>query len=62
LNRDFWRRTIPTILITNWLIWIPAVALIYSLPAALQFPLFSVVMTFFILIVTLMARDRKIAR
>ena len=62
LNRDFWQRTIPTILITNWLIWIPAVALIYSLPAALQFPLFSLVMTFFILIVTLMARDRKLAQ
>lgn len=56
LNRDFWLRTCPTVMVTNWLIWIPALALVYSLPAALQFPLFSVVMCFFILIVTLMAR------
>jgi len=60
LGRDFWTRTCPTVLVTNWLVWIPTLALVYSLPAALQFPLFSVVMCFFILIVTLLARgDRK---
>jgi len=37
-------------------VWIPALALVYSLPAALQFPLFSVVMCFFILVVTVMTR------
>lgn len=57
LDRQFWTRTCPMVLVTNWLIWIPALALVYSLPAALQFPLFSVVMCFFILIVTLLARD-----
>lgn len=56
LDRGFWRGTFPTVLITNWLVWIPALALVYSLPAALQFPLFSVVMCFFILMVTVMAR------
>jgi hypothetical protein len=62
LNREFWLRTCPTVLITNWIVWIPAVALIYSLPAALQFPLFSIVMCFFILVVTMMATraDEKI--
>ena len=54
LNREFWTRTCPMVLITNWLIWIPAVALIYSLPTALQFPLFTFVMCFFILVVTVM--------
>ncbi len=57
LNRDFWTRTLPTVLITNWLVWIPALALVYSLPPALQFPLFSIVMCFFILIVTVMAKE-----
>jgi hypothetical protein len=55
LDREFWTRTCPTVMVTNWLVWIPALALVYSLPAALQFPLFSVVMCFFILIVTLLA-------
>ncbi len=56
LDRSFWVRTCPTVLITNWLVWIPSLVLIYSLPAPLQFPLFSVVMCFFILVVTVMAR------
>lgn len=62
LDREFWMRTCPTVLITNWIVWIPAAALIYSLPAALQFPLFSVIMCFFILIVTLLAsrNDEKV--
>jgi hypothetical protein len=57
LDRPFWTRTCLTVMVTNWLIWIPALALVYSLPAPLQFPLFSVVMCFFILVVTLLTRD-----
>jgi hypothetical protein len=57
LGGEFWKGTLPTVLVTNWLVWIPTLALVYSLPAALQFPLFSVVMCFFILIVTLLARE-----
>jgi hypothetical protein len=56
LDREFWLNTCPTVMVANWLVWIPALALIYSLPAALQFPLFSGVMCFFILILTLLAR------
>ncbi len=59
LDRDFWTRTCPAVLLTNWIVWIPALALVYSLPAALQFPLFSVVMCFFILIVTMMAGGKS---
>jgi hypothetical protein len=57
LDRDFWTRTCFTVLVTNWLIWIPALALVYSLPGPLQFPLFAVVMCFFILVVTLLTRE-----
>jgi hypothetical protein len=59
LDRVFWTRTFPTVLVTNWLIWIPAVTLVYSLPAPLQFPLFSVIMCFFVLLVTLLARGNE---
>ncbi len=61
LDGHFWRHTYPTILFTNWIVWIPTVALVYSLPAALQFPVFSVVMCFFILLVTLLARGHVAA-
>ena len=59
LDRYFWRHTFPTILVTNWLVWLPTVALVYSLPVPLQFPLFSVVMCVFVLMVTLLASARQ---
>ena len=59
LDRQFWTRTCLSVLVTNWLIWIPALVLVYSLPSALQFPLFTIVMCFFILVVTLIARERR---
>jgi len=57
LDRRFWTHTYPSVIVTNWLVWVPAVLLIYSLPGALQFPLFAVVMCFFVLIVTLLTRS-----
>lgn len=59
INRDFWFRTFPAVLATNWLVWLPTLVLVYSLPPALQFPLFSVVMCVFILLVTLLARPEE---
>jgi hypothetical protein len=44
---------IPTLLAT-WVVWIPLMAIIYSLPLALQFPLFSLALTFWVLLLTYM--------
>lgn len=60
LDRQFWTRLCPTVLVTNWLVWIPALALVYSLPAALQFPLFTLVMCFFILVASMMTQKPKL--
>jgi len=56
LDRRFWTHTYPSVLFTNWLVWIPAVTLVYSLPAPLQFPLFSIILTFYVLLITVLAR------
>lgn len=58
LGRSFtWRhyrdKVIPTLLAT-WAVWIPLMAMIYSLPLALQFPLFSLALTFWVLLLTYM--------
>jgi hypothetical protein len=39
-----------TVLLGIWSVWIPAVAIVYSLPLALQFPIFSVVLCFWSLL------------
>ena len=38
------------VLLGIWSVWIPAVAIIYSLPLALQFPLFNIVLCFWSLL------------
>ena len=43
----------PTLLAT-WAVWIPLMVIIYSLPFALQFPLFGLALTFWVLLLTYM--------
>lgn len=40
LREPFLRRRVASILLPNWLFWIPMVSIIYALPVALQFLLF----------------------
>ena len=46
-------KIIPTLLAT-WAVWIPVMAIIYSLPLALQFPLFGLALSFWVLLLTYM--------
>jgi len=46
-------KILPTLLAT-WAVWIPLMAIIYSLPLALQFPLFSLALSFWVLLLTYM--------
>ncbi len=49
-------KVVPTLLAT-WAVWIPMMAMIYSLPLALQFPLFSLALTFWVLLLTYMTNS-----
>ena len=51
---DFYRTKIVPTLCTTWAVWIPLMAMIYSLPLGLQFPLFSLALTFWVLLLTYM--------
>jgi hypothetical protein len=51
---------IATTVVTNWLIWIPSVALIYMMPSALQLPLFNLVLCFFVLVLATVQHDDPI--
>ncbi len=46
-------KIVPTLLAT-WALWRPRMAIIYSLPLALQFPLFSIALTFWVLLLIYM--------
>lgn len=45
-----------TIMVSAWIVWIPAVTMIYSLPAELQIPLFNLVVCFFTLVLAFVSR------
>ena len=50
-------REIMTVQASAWTVWVPAVTIVYSLPSALQFPLFAVVVCFWsLLLATLTTR------
>ncbi len=51
--RHYRDKIIPTLLAT-WVVWIPLMAIIYSLPLALQFPLFALALSFWVLLLTYM--------
>jgi len=54
LSWDHYRDQIVPTLLATWAVWIPLMAIIYSLPFALQFPLFSLALTFWVLLLTYM--------
>jgi len=52
ITRTFFTEKIPTVLLALWAVWIPTVAIVYSLPLALQFPLFNIVLCFWSFLLT----------
>ena len=41
-----------SILLSNWIVWIPAVAFVYSLPGPLQVPIFNIILVFWTLLLS----------
>ena len=58
INQQFFMVKIPTIVISNWLVWIPSVCLIYSMPTPLQLPLFNVVLCFFVIVLAVLTNEK----
>jgi Mpv17 / PMP22 family len=54
LRWEHYRDKIVPTLCATWAVWIPMTAIIYSLPLALQFPLFSLALVFWVLLLTYM--------
>jgi hypothetical protein len=50
LGPKWYRTRILPVLISNWAIWIPAVALIYCLPISLQLPIQNLILCFWVLV------------
>jgi len=51
-ERAFWRVSVPAALGCCWMIWIPSVSIMYSLPSNLQLSIVNLVVVFNILVLT----------
>lgn len=54
MNRAFFWVKIPTVILSNWLVWIPAVSVVYAMPTELQIPLFNLVLCFWVLLLAVL--------
>lgn len=58
LSREIFTVRIPSVVLSAWMVWAPSVCLVYSLPSALQVPIFSIVLCFWVLLVAVVAGKR----
>lgn len=56
---DLVKIQIPATVVTTWIIWIPAVSLVYMMPSNLQIPLFNLVLCFYVLILAILNGEVK---
>ncbi len=54
MDKRFFCVKIPTVILSNWLVWIPAVSVVYAMPAELQIPLFNLVLCFWVLLLAVL--------
>jgi hypothetical protein len=54
MTKSFFLVKIPTVVFSNWLVWVPAVSIVYSMPQDLQIPLFNLVLCFWVLILAVL--------
>lgn len=56
LGKHWYRDRILPLLVSNWGIWIPAVAMVYSLPTALQLPMQNIVLCFWAILLIVITK------
>jgi hypothetical protein len=61
ITKSFVLVKIPTVIFSNWLVWIPAVSIVYSMPQDLQIPLFNLVLCFWVLILAVLNKKAESA-
>lgn len=54
MTKEFFWVKIPTVILSNWLVWIPAVCVVYAMPGELQIPLFNLVLCFWVLLLAVL--------
>lgn len=59
LTRAYARDVMLPVVFANWGVWIPVVAILYSLPSTLQIPLFGLALSLWVLLLTWISERRN---
>jgi hypothetical protein len=59
VGHDWYRKRVWPMLLAAWIVWIPAVALVYALPLALQFPIQNIVECLWVLILLFLTKSNE---
>lgn len=59
LGPQWYRRRVVPMILANWGVWFPAVAIIYCLPLPLQVPIQNIVLCLWVLMVMFLTRQRQ---
>jgi hypothetical protein len=62
INKRLFTFKIPSVLFSTWIVWIPAVSIIYCLPGALQVPLFNLIICFWVLLLNFVSGHNNRSR
>lgn len=54
INKHLFTKVIPVVVLSNWMVWIPAVSIVYLMPADLQIMLFNLVLCFWVLMLAVL--------
>ncbi|MFZ4387068.1 MAG: hypothetical protein ACOYOI_02760 [Chthoniobacterales bacterium] len=55
----FYALRIFPVLMANWMVWIPLITIIYSLPPALGIPFFIVAQSFWVMVFTTLSMNKR---
>lgn len=56
LGRDFYVEKVVPVMVAGWMIWIPGVSVVYSMPQPLQIPVAVTIQAFWVLVFTTIGR------
>jgi hypothetical protein len=57
---EFFTKRLPVAVVSTWVIWLPVVTLVYSLPADLQIPLFNLAACFWSMVVATLTSEKRV--
>jgi hypothetical protein len=58
-NRKLLTVKIPSTILSAWVVWIPAVSVVYALPMPLQVPMFNIILCFWVLMLSVISKYNK---